>query len=221
MVAVAILKKNYSRSIRNFMLLTLITMVLAGYYGYTQYGKLSAAQGALSAGQDMIAALQTKKTEVSGQFDTMKKGFDDKFDTIYSALDTVYPLTEKYTDLARLFDDFVAKNNSSTNPVLISDLKFGQARFETSNDFAVLPVSVTLSGSQDNFIKFLKFIETSGVLEDKTRLMDIRSISINFVLPSLNQGEVLNTKPGINVSINLNAYFQKPYKTVDAAKTTS
>ena len=151
----------------------------------------------------------------------MKKGFDDKFDTIYSALDTVYPLTEKYTDLARLFDDFVAKNDSSTDPVLISDLRFGQARFETSNDFAVLPVTVTLSGSQDNFIKFLKFIETSGVLEDKTRLMDIRSISINFVLPSLNQGEVLNTKPGINVSINLNAYFQKPYKTVDAAKATS
>ena len=65
-------------------------------------------------------------------------------------------------------------------------------------------------------MKFLKFMESSGTLEDKTRLMDIRSISINFGVSqssSVTTGQPLAAeKPTLNVSVSLNAYFQKPFQ---------
>ncbi|MFO0780369.1 MAG: hypothetical protein U0519_00525 [Candidatus Gracilibacteria bacterium] len=223
MATAALQKRNYAKSIRTYIMLIVITSVVAAYYGYTQYQKLSGAQDALAKEQLQITDLQNAEARASGDYVNLKKDFDQKYSGVLDSLQAVYPLQENYTDLARLFDQFFQTNNTSFNPVFVSDLKFGRARPDAAGDYAVLPVTMTITGTQDNFIKFLKFVESSGVLADKTRLMDIRSISINFSGSGASLGlpTVASNQPMINVSVALNAYFQKPFQKSAATPVAS
>ncbi len=219
MATATLLKRNYAKSIRTYMMLILVTAAVGLYYGYTQYTKLSAAQDALSKEQSQITDLQSTESQASADYTTLKQDFDQKYSGILDSLQAVYPLQENYTDLTRLFDQFFQTNNTSYNPVFLSDLKFGEPRYDAAVDYAVLPVTMTISGTEDNFMKFLQFVENSGVLADKTRLMDVRSISINFTsnASTVSQNTIPGqtpataTQPMINVSVGLNAYFQKPF----------
>lgn len=216
MATIALQKRNYAKSVRTYLMLIVITLLLAGYYGYTQYVKLSAAQDALAKEQTQITDLQNTAAETNNDYSNLKKDFDQKYAGVLDSLQAVYPIEEDYTKLTISLDAFFRDNNTSFNPVFLSDLKFGQARFDAAQEYAVLPVTMTISGTQDNFLKFLKYIENSGVLEDKTRLMDVRSISINFTSGGSDnstggQNALTPTQPLINVSLGLNAYFQKPF----------
>jgi len=216
MVAVAMRKKNYPKNTRSYWLLTFILLVLAAYYGFTQYQKLAGAQDALANEQDQITSVQNSATDAGNQYSDLKKAFDEKYKNVLDAIQNVFPPEENYTNLAILFDQFSSANNTTTNPFFMSDLKFGQSRVDASKDYIVLPVTMTIIASEANFMKFLQFIENSGSLDDKSRLMDIRSISINFstqanqaaTLPG-QAGMAKQAAPTINVSISLNAYFQK------------
>lgn len=200
-------KRNYAKTIRTYTILMVVTALVAGVYGYFQFTKLSSAQQALAAEQVQITDLQKTEAQAGKDYGDLKKDFDQKYASVLDSLLAVYPAQQNYTDLARLFDNWFQANNTLANPVSANDIKFGQPRYDANSDYGVLPVSMTVTGTQDNFMKFLKFIETSGVLEDKTRLMDIRSISINF---TSNSSKVSSEQPMINVSVALNAYFQKP-----------
>lgn len=226
MATAALQKRNYAKSIRTYVMLMVVAAMAAGYYGYTQYMKLSGAQDALAKEQVQITALQTTETETSNDYANLKKDFDQKYSGVLDSLNAVYPLEEDYTKLAISMDTFFQANNTSSNPVFLSDLKFGQARIDATKDYSVLPVSMTITGTQDNFMKFLKYVENSGGLQDKTRLMDVRSISINLSGGASAQGSTAaqaasaSTQPMNNVSLSLNAYFQKPFlKTTTAAVT--
>lgn len=197
---------------RQYTFFIVLLLVVGGYYGFTQYQKLTEVQTALANEQEAVATLQDAKVQVVGQYQEYKKAFDDKFLQIVDSLEKVYPRNENYTELARLFDKFFQQANTGDNPVFVSDLKFGLPRNDAAKDFAILPVTMTIAGTQNNFLKFLQYIEKSGVLEDGTRLMDVRSISINFNNPGA--ATTLTSRPGessamINVSVGLNAYFQK------------
>lgn len=208
MATLLLQKRNYAKTIRTYMVLIILTALLAGYYGYTQYTKLSAAQNAISKEQNQITDLQKTESQSGKDYSNLKKDFDQKYAGVLDSLQAVYPSEQNYTELARLFDKFFQDNNTALNPVFANDIKFGQPRYDANVDYAVLPVTLTITGTQENFMKFLKYIETSGVLKDKSRLMDLRSISINFTAKAADTG--VQTQSMINVSVALNAYFQKP-----------
>lgn len=213
MATIEIKKRNFKKQIRNFTAATIAALLLSGFYGYSQYLKLAAAQTALAQEQQNVSSLQSDVTKMSKGYADLKESNDEKFSTITASLQKVYPLEESYTDAARLFDKFFSDSNTNSNPVVISDLKFGLPRIEAAKEYAILPVTMTISGTKDNFMKFLKFVQDSGVLEDETRLMDINSISINFNSSSSSQSlDGMSSEPLLNVSVSLNAYFQKPFK---------
>lgn len=218
---IKIQKKNYPKLTRQYFGFALLILLAVGFYSFTQYQKLATAQAALKQGQETSLSLQTQKSTIAKQYADLKVDYDQKFASVFSDLEKVYPIEENYTDLARDLDTFFQENNLTSNPIFVSDLKFGLPRSDSGKEYMVLPVSMTMVGTQDNFTKFLKFVENSGVLEDKSRLMDIRSISINFT--SAQQSSTALTSPldtvnTLNVSVTLNAYFQKVAK---AAATTA
>lgn len=226
MATAALQKRNYAKSIRTYILLMVITSGLAVYYGFTQYSKLSGAQDALAKEQVQLTELQSTEAESGNDYSNLKRDFDQKFSGVLDSLQAVYPIEEDYTKLTIALDTFFRDSNTAINPVFLSDLKYGLPRYDANSDYAVMPVTMTITGTQDNFMKFLKYVENSGVLEDKTRLMDVRSISINFTSSgsgtNLLPGQTAaTTQPMINVSVALNAYFQKPFlKTATTAAAT-
>src|SRR6185369_10506321 len=102
MATLALQKRNYAQSTRTYILLIIVTLILGGYYGFTQYMKFSGAQNAVTTEQVKITELQATQSQTSSDYANLKKAFSQKFSDILDSLQTVYPVEEKYTDLARL-----------------------------------------------------------------------------------------------------------------------
>ena len=210
-MAYAVLHKiNYPRQIRQYTIALVLAMLVFGYFGYRQYGQLTAAQDALEQEQQQVLNLQRSKEKVITQYRDLKTSFDTQFANLIKSLELVYPNDQNYTDMARMFDKFFNENNTQANPVFVSDLRFGQPKIDKDKAYAILPITLSLSGTRNNFDKFLRFIENSGTFEDGTRLMDIRSISMNFTPLQESDKTDLNAQQLLNVSVSLNSYYQKP-----------
>lgn len=207
-MSIVIPRKNYPSLIRNYTAMIVIVMVAGGYYFFTQYQQLTMTRAALAKEQETLTVMQSELSKNSNQYNEFKKTSDEKFKSVLDSMGKIYPAYENYTDIPRFFDKFVENNRSPENPVEISDIKLGVARIEPNKDYSILPITLTISGSQKNFLKFLKMIENSGELSDRSRLMEIRSISINFTNANGGAGNE-SREPLLNVSVGINAYFQK------------
>jgi hypothetical protein len=210
---VAIIKKNYSHKITTYALITIILLAGAAYYSYLQYIKLTSAQNALITAQEQSDNLQVSVDQYSKGYDEMKKAFSTDFKGTLDAVSKVYPSAENYTALTIALDDFFKNTTTPDNPLFAGDLKFSQPVIDDKKDYATLPFTMTISATKDSFKKFLQYIESSGSLDDQTRLMDIVSISINF--PSETQsgaaaGEFSAGPSTYAISLSMNSYFQKP-----------
>jgi hypothetical protein len=215
---VTIRRKNYPRSIRSFTMLTILVLLLAGGYGYFQYQSLTAAQTALAQSQDTATTLQSSVSTFNQNYTDLKTAFDQSFSSVLNSVQGVYPAEESYTGLTRDLDKFFESNN-----LFASDLKFSKPKIDAARDYAVLPFTMTITATKDNFDTFLQFVENSGSLEDRTRLLDISSISINFTSeqPSALAGGTASPSQLLNVSVSLNAYFRKPLTSATTAKKTT
>lgn len=207
-------KKVLQKKVVNFTLALLVLLIAGGYLSYMRYQEYFSANDYYEFKQMKMADLQANLTTLTDDYNKTKKTFDQENSALNVSLQKVLPTTESYTNLARELDNYFLTNNTTDNPIFLSDLRFNPARFEDKKDYGVLPFSMTISASQDSFKKFLKYVATSGDLNTGTRLMDISSISINFD-NSANSGATTtdttaNSESGlINVSMAMNAYFQK------------
>lgn len=218
---VAIIKKNYSRRISSYALVTLVLLAGAAYYSYLQYFELSSAQSAISSEQEEANVLQTSVDQFSKGYDEIKKAFATDFATTLDAVQAVYPTAENYTELTRTLDAFFQNTTTADDPLFASDLKFSQPIIGSTTDYATLPFTMTVSATKNSFTKFLQFVESSGSLDTKTRLLDIVSITINFpaeqeagAAPETAQAAGVPAGPSTyTISLSMNAYFQKPATT--------
>lgn len=207
---VVIPRQNYNRQIRTYTVLTILVLLAAGTYGYFQFQKLTEAQAALAKGQADLAALKSTETQIADQYTTLKGAFETEFKTVQNAIEGVLPSDENYTALTKALDDFVLTLNRQSPSIFMSNLKFSQPRFEKETDHAVLPMTLTLATTRANLERFLQFAENSGSLDDGTRLLDVRSISISFPQQQVVGAPAGDTSSLLNVSLAVNAYFQAP-----------
>lgn len=115
-------------------------------------------------------------------------------------LATYLPTSDDYTHLTRLFDDLFEQWDTPSNPIIGNSLVYGRSAIDEGNDLAVLPVTLAVTSSVENFAKLLATLEASGLPDSNFRLIDIQSIALNL---SSNTDD--NT---ISYTLSLNAYFQ-------------
>lgn len=200
-------RQNYQRQIRTYTVLTVAVLIVAGVYGFFQFQKLSTAQVALADGEVRLAEMKTFETQISEQYTSLKSAFDEDFSEVQTAIEGVFPSSEDYTALTEDLDQLVLTLNRQSPSIFMSNLKFSQPRFEEERGYAVLPFSMTLQTTRANLERFLAYAENSGSLDDASRLLDVRSININF--PGQGGGATQGADL-LSVSLNVNAYFQMP-----------
>lgn len=205
---VTVRRKNYQRQIRTYTVLTAVVLVAAAVYGYFQFQDLSRAQTALADGQSRLSEMTGFETQIADQYAALKTAFDQDFEDVRSAIDGVLPPEENYTALTKTLDDFVLTLNRQSPSIFMSNLKFSQPRMDAHEEYAILPFTVTLSTTRANLERFLRFAENSGSLDDATRLLDVRSININFPGESGVAGISGQQEDLLTVSLSMNAYFQ-------------
>lgn len=206
-----VIHKNYPRKIQSYVFLTVLLLAAALVYGYFQFQKLTESRNALALQQSQLTQLQTAEKQISQDYVTIKDIYNETYKDVRESVNAVLPTEESYTELTKQLDAFMYEHNTERNPIFMSDLKFSKERIEADKDYAILPFSLSLSTTRQNFEEFLKYAANSGSLEEGTRLIEITSISISF--PNQPQGPTALVKSAdaqlINVSVSLQAYFQK------------
>lgn len=217
---VAIIKKNYAGTAHIFQLLTVAVLVAAGVYGYFQYQKLAEAQTSLNDGQAQMVTLQTAADDSTAAFSELKKEADTGAAEIINKIQGVYPPDQNYTALTIMLDDFFKENDKPDNRIFENSLSFSTPVIDAKNEYAVLPFTMNILTSRENFEKFLRYVDSSGDLEGTVRLMDIKSISLSLPQEAVETTDVQATEGenDLTVSLTMNSYFQKP---VAGAQTPS
>lgn len=207
---VAVPRKNYQRQIRTYTVLSVVVLLAAGVWGFFQFQELSAAQSALRDGEERLAQMQSFEAQLSEQYATLQDEFFDEFQSIRESVQGVFPSEENYTNLTEELDTFVLALNRQSPSIFMSNLKYSQPRIDEDKGYGILPFTLTLETTRSNLEQFLAFAENSGSLDEATRLLDVRSITINFpgqtsvALRGQQQSNLLS------VSLTVNAYFQLP-----------
>lgn len=119
------------------------------------------------------------------------------------AIAAIFPPDEYVTEFTRLMDTYVLKHTFANNPLFLTQMTFEKSVAPKEAFYRIVPAQVTIESSRDNFFKFLEFLEQSGSLANRVRLMDLQKISINFA-----EGNSVEAgREDINFSATLHTYF--------------
>ncbi len=198
----AFIRQHYlSRSIKLYMIGVVIVGLLVSYYGIEKYLEYSDKVAIVNDSEKGLAGLtQTKKSD--GDLATkVQTDYKEQDEEMRKGLALVFPSQENYTELTKIFDAYFLENNRVNNPIIATDMQFGTPAADTSGKYDVLPISMNITASEANFYKFLSFVQDSGTLTKKLRLLDLKSVQMNFAEDA--------GKHKIQFRAEISAYFQK------------
>ena len=199
---------NYLHKSNFYFFLALIVFAGAVMYGALHYRILSDERVAIISNEESRTALSDELAAGQTSFQSFAEQRAKKQEEFSKKIAAILPVDDNYTDLTRQIDNYFVEHDRPGNALFLSSLRFGKgAPVESTAALSVLPVSTNIEGTRDNFFKFLDFVKTSGSLESGTRLLEIKSIQLNFP----EGGEVVkDLKQKLNFTVELNAYYQTP-----------
>jgi len=193
--------ENQKRNITFYTVLCVIFTILIGAYSYFKWVDYNLYKESVVKNDSLIESLKSQSVSEKSDYQDEKKLFDELSGNIDASLKEVFPLDNNYTELTRAFDHFESETDRTNSPFVISNIEYQEIQESEDGLYKSLPVRMTISSSEENFTKFLQYIEKSGSLLDKVRLMDIQSIHMSF-------SENENLSNVINFSVKINAYYQ-------------
>lgn len=213
-IAPQIRTRQLSRTIKVYLGLSILIAFAVGVYTVERFLEFMDKRKITANFETMTTDLERTKMQEEAEFKDAAGKFQETKNAVILQLADIFPTQEDYTELTRVFDNFFVENNTFTNPIFASDLKFGASKLDDTKQYNILPFSMTITASEENFFKFLEFVQNSGALTGKIRLMDVQSIKINF----RDEGKTVKE---INFNVNMNAYFQKSAQQIVTEETAS
>lgn len=186
-----------------YAFLCLVILIAVGAYSYFQWQKYLNVKDGIMTDDVAIAELNNSLTDEKNAYFTNKANFDALNKTIDGNSSNILPKGDQYTELTRQMDA-IEDELHKVGAFEISNIDYGSPVFDEALGFGTLPVRMNIKSSQENFIKFLHMMETSGSFANTLRLMSISSIRLTF-----EKGGIMSGSKMITFSLQLNAYFQK------------
>lgn len=184
----------------------LITIIIAvvilagvGWYGYSQYNKLTEIKDKLGNADVALLSLEKTRGQVAKDYQNSKKDYVVDVTSNQEKIAAIFPSTEDITGLTRMFDDFAFKNHFRNNPFFITQLSFSEPQDDGNANYMLLPINMSVETSQQNLLKFFEFVKDSGSLGNGIPLLATNGVTIQ-----VNDEELSN-----RVQLTLNAYIQK------------
>jgi hypothetical protein len=199
--------KSRQFQVRLYGILCVILVSIIGFYSYTNVTKMLDMRTNISTYNQLHNSLSETDGRLDDELGTIKETNSELVQKIQSELGYVLPGTENHTDLTRTLESFANDVHRSRNPFMINSLQYQSPQKAEEGNYNILPFSLSIHSSHENFFKFLAYIDNSGTLSEKTRLLDIQKIVINFVSPQGTQGNISGADE-INFNISMHAYFQ-------------
>ncbi|MFC1655874.1 hypothetical protein ACFL3C_03330 [Patescibacteria group bacterium] len=187
--------------------LSIVLLLVIGFYSYSNVMKMLGMQAEIDTHNQLHSALANTENRIDEELSTVKEENIDLNQTIQEERDVVFPKGENHTALTRTLEQFANDTHRSKNPFMISNLQYQTPKKSESGEYMILPFKLTIHCSYENFFKYLEYVGNSGTLSDKTRLIDIQQIIINFVSPQGTQGNI-SGQDEINFNVSMQAYFR-------------
>lgn len=183
-----------------------ITWTLAGLllaaalsYGAWQFQAMQKTSADIATLRDEIQTLTGRWEHVNSTYRDLKQTIAQREAERTEAINAIFPPEESLTEFTRLMDTYVAQHAFANNPLFLGQISFDAAVTPKNAFYRILPVQISLESSRDNFFKFLEFLEQSGALSNRTRLMDLQRINLSFAQKQPSED--------INFTATLHAYF--------------
>lgn len=205
-----ILQKQ-KKSLRAYAILCLALIIGIGAHAYFKWSDYMRFKMAVELNQTEIGKLTTDVNNENVAYQKVKEDYDKLTAAVESGLKEVFPQSDNYTELNRAFDNLEASLNRAKSPFVISSIDYQDVAVSEDGTYRYLPLRMNIVSSPENFTKFLQYVEESGSLSEKVRLMDIQSIHLSFGNES--SGETggtssLGESGTITFSVKIHAYFQ-------------
>ncbi len=192
-----------------FMVLTLLFLLVGGYFGYQNFTEFQQTQTALASAETQLEQLQEDSSKANVFYGEQKQIFDEANEEVLERVDSILPPGEEYTELARDLDGFFLAM-SKTEDIFLSDVRFDQPRTDADEDYSVLPLTMSMTGTQSAFKIFLEYVENTGDLNFDDRILTIESINLNFDRSNEEEEVIADEDKKLNVSLQVHAYYKKP-----------
>lgn len=202
----SIFKSDYFQ-LRFYMILSVLLFGIVGYFTFNNVMKYLDVRAETQANIQIFSNLKENEEIISTELENEQSQIKELNQTIQSELELVFPDKENHTKLTRTLDQFANDIHRIKNPFIINNLQYLESKKAEGENYSVLPFKMTIHSSYTNFFKFLEFVENSGTLSDKNRLIEISTITINFVSPSGTLGN-LSGQDEINFNASMKAYFR-------------
>lgn len=191
-----------------YFALGLAVLVGVTVYGVFQYKTYTAEGYAIQNNEQEFTELSGELENSQNTFKVFAEERSKEQLEFGKKIVRILPPDENYTEFTRQLDDYFSQHDLPGNPVFQSSLGFGKGGpLEGMEGISMLPVTMTIEATRDNFFKFLDFVESSGSLDNGVRLMEVNSIQLNFP----DGGEVLkDLKQKINFTVDMSVYYQTP-----------
>lgn len=203
----AFIRQHYiSRSIKLYAILLVFVALGVIYYGVEKYLEYSDKNTVVTQSNAFVSQLEKDNKKEADAYAAAQALYKDTDASMNKELASVFPLEEDYTSLTKEFDDYFFNYNKKkgNDPVVVTDIQYGSPTSDASAKYDVLPISMNITASENGFYDFLRFVQSSGTLSKKLRLLDLKSIQLNF-----NSDDTGSAKSTIQFRANLSAYFQK------------
>lgn len=177
-------------------------------YGILQFRIMKAEEQAILDNVNVTTTQNAVLKKAEDAYKAYSADQEKKYADYTKKITSILPPDENYTDLTRQLDEYFDLQDKPGSPIFQSSLRFGKgAPVQGMAYISALPISMNLESSRENFYKFLEFIDKSGSLETGTRLMEIKSVQINFP----EGGEVVeDSTQKVNFNVELISYYQTP-----------
>lgn len=198
----------YGRKIKLYLFVIVVMTAFMAFYGVEKYLELSEKKTIASQSDNFLQELEPTRQKEREVYLQIQEHNEETVPQIEKEILAVFPGNEQYTELTRLLDAFFKKHHRTKDPMIATDLQFDKPFPDESKRYLILPFSITIESSEDNFYRFLAFVDSSGTLAGKIRLMDIQSIQLNFPSEEEEEDQSSAPKKKIGFSAKLHAYSQ-------------
>lgn len=196
-------RENKKRSMIYLITAAVLLLAYSIFFFYPQAKQYLGAPSQLAQiNSDIKTYEDVTLPSLSKEKDVHKAAYDEKYQSVESKIDKVFPADTDKLDLVQTLENFATALNAKNPPFELNAISISDPI--QKDGYTVFPLSTSIYSSRENFNRFLQLIDLSGRMDSdiNVRLLEISNISIRYRGIDPTTGE----DRGVDFSVKLNAY---------------
>ncbi|MCF7846082.1 MAG: hypothetical protein K9L85_02490 [Candidatus Peribacteraceae bacterium] len=201
-----------------FGLAAAIALIAAIFLIWPNYRQLSETRAGIADLDSQMIDAELELEAERNEYRLLKNEYSLSAATDEGTIVAILPETSKETEIARELERKANELSGDNDSLILESVTIGKASNKKEVDYLELPIKISVIGSKEKILAFLRYLEKTGTVTDgeqAARLIDVQNVSLQIK----NRGSQTNsTSNEINVDIAANAYVLPTPEEIAASK---